>query len=412
MVYLIRLLRICIIILGSLGTGFYIAKFDYAYPSSYELARNEGLERYQTQLESLLATNQGHYQSLPASDPFYNILQRLPFPGHRDQAIKQLRQMVLQSDPRAMYWGAQLIQQGFSSRVTAREPTLFDFNHLTLLQMAAANKHPYAASELAQAYKCKGDGNCQNPWLDYAKGLLTKSAEEGDYHAKYELSLLNTINVKRDAAQLDEEMSFAIEAAKHQYYYPLANLLDSYQHGYYLPAWVDTSYGRHHRYIAYLNATDRRLITQLTQWLTDRQYSVEKGFLKIAQQKLDQDAYHRLFLQHTLLGAPHGNRDLYIGEYYSNLIFRADTKKAKQRWAIEAVALLNAITPYPYKEGALSDEAQYFYDNELEHDITYGDIRFGQSGFEEVTKLTKKFRQKLSHNLYLTPYNYYYIPNL
>uniref|UniRef100_A6W0P2 Uncharacterized protein n=1 Tax=Marinomonas sp. (strain MWYL1) TaxID=400668 RepID=A6W0P2_MARMS len=403
MIYLNRLICAGSIVVGSLAIGVFICQFQSIYPNTYQLARNEGLERYQTQLESLLDINQGHYQSLPASDPLYNILQHLPFSGNREASLEQLGKMILQSNSRAIYWAAQLTPYNRWRKFKGLK--LLDFDRLTLLQMAAANKDPYAARDLARIYQC-GAERCQNFWLNHAIELFTEKANQGDYRAKYELRQLNITNDHQDAVQLDDKVSFAIDAAKHQFYYPLETLLVSYLNGHHLPVWVDTSYFSNQ---AYLSMTDKKLMSKLVQWLTDRQYIVDRDLIKIAQKELNQDDYHRLFIQYTLLGKPTRYRDIEISSYYTDRILSTDAENGK-KWAIEAMALFEAmeLSSTTHKDGIFSERTQYFYDR----DIKYHGINFDKEDFKKISKLSKEFKKERSHNIYLTPNNTYLIPDL
>lgn len=403
MIYLIRLIRTCLIILGSLAVGFYVCGFEAIYPSSYQLARNEGLARYQTQLESLLDIHQGHYQSLPSSDPLYAVLKQLPFARHRDDAIKQLRQLIMQNNPRAMFWAAQLIDTDIWTGRSIKDPRFFYFDKSTLLEMAAANKDPYAARDLTQGHLCLRDNNCRDFWLNYAAKLFAEKAKQGDYRAKYELIQLKNYR-HYDASGLDKQVSFAIDAAKHQFYRPLAELLLSYQRGEYLPLWVDTSYTSH---LAYLSATDRKLLSKLAQWLTDRQYIVDGDLIKIARQELNQDDYHRLFIQYTLLGQTRKYRDISIRDYYSQRIQDADVEHDKP-WAIEAMALLSAMdNSQPKKGEQFSEQTQIFYDRVVKSE----GIQFDKADLAQIAKLAEQFKQRRSQNIYLTPDNTY-IPDI
>lgn len=404
MIYLIRLIHTGLIILGSFAIGFYICGFELIYPSSYQLARNQGLERYQTQLENLLSIHQGHYQSLPNSDPLYPILQQLPFENQRKASIEQLKQLILQSNPRAMFWAAQLIRTDVWTQRSVNDSRLFGFNKPTLLEMAAANKDPYAARDLARDNQCRDDQKCHHFWLSYAMKLFAEKAEQGDYRARYELEQLKASHDYHDAAQLDKQMSFAIDAAKHQFYYPLATLLLSYQRGDYLPLWVDTGYRSNQ---AYLNTTDKKLLSKLAQWLTDRQYIVDGSLIKIARQELNQDDYHRLFIQYTLLGKIRKYRTVSIRDYYLQRIQGAD-KAHKKHWAIEAMALFSAMENAQPKNGEqFNEQTQYFYNRRIKS----AGIQFDKADLIKIAKLTDHFKQRRSHNIYLTPNNTY-IPDL
>ncbi|HIF9327924.1 TPA: hypothetical protein ACX6RL_000161 [Photobacterium damselae] len=143
----------------------------------------------------------------PLFSPVLNIQRRKLL-----DAELQLEPLVKNGNPEAMFWMAKIIYRS----------SIKDTPKALALLKESAKTNPYAAMALSPDSKeCKkyfGE-QCQEKWVEQAKNLFKKEAEQGNVRAVFYYKKL-----KKDH---DIYIDAIIEAASNNYYYPLVDYANS-----------------------------------------------------------------------------------------------------------------------------------------------------------------------------------------
>ncbi|HIF9107456.1 TPA: hypothetical protein ACX6SG_000650 [Photobacterium damselae] len=143
----------------------------------------------------------------PLFSPVLNIQRRKLL-----DAELQLEPLVKNGNPEAMFWMAKIIYRS----------SIKDIPKALALLKESAKTNPYAAMALSPDSKeCKkyfGE-QCQEKWVEQAKNLFKKEAEQGNVRAVFYYKKL-----KKDH---DIYIDAIIEAASNNYYYPLVDYANS-----------------------------------------------------------------------------------------------------------------------------------------------------------------------------------------
>ncbi|HIF9203453.1 TPA: hypothetical protein ACX6RS_001613 [Photobacterium damselae] len=143
----------------------------------------------------------------PLFSPVLNIQRRKLL-----DAELQLEPLVKNGNPEAMFWMAKIIYRS----------SIKDTPKALALLKESAKTNPYAAMALfPDSKECKkyfGE-QCQEKWVEQAKNLFKKEAEQGNVRAVFYYKKL-----KKDH---DIYIDAIIEAASNNYYYPLVDYANS-----------------------------------------------------------------------------------------------------------------------------------------------------------------------------------------